>query len=60
MPTDNPRENLICVADRAFALEQMATYSELRDALAKALRHLPVAQMAPLLPVLQRAGGELR
>jgi hypothetical protein len=42
-----------------FAAKSMPTYTQLREALAEALRHVPVRELAPLLPILQRAGGKL-
>lgn len=46
-------------ADRNTGNADLPTYTELREALAEALRKLPAVDMAPLLPVLTRAGGEL-
>jgi hypothetical protein len=47
------------VRDSSIDTANLPTYTELREALAQALRQLPVREVATLLPVLQRAGGEL-
>ena len=37
----------------------MATYTELREALRQALYHAPLPEVAKILPVLVKAGGSL-
>lgn len=58
-PDKKFREHMVQEIDLQLHVAQMPTYTELRDALAQTLRVLPVRQMAPLLPVLEAAGGSL-
>jgi hypothetical protein len=58
-PQEAFREHMLFHINVQLSTANMTTYTELREALAEALRKMPAVDIAPLLPVLNRAGGEL-